>query len=59
MIKNILRTIAMMYVSIDNSDFFDSINTAQILHHHRFDINSAKTADSVNYTHCMMPRRPD
>jgi len=59
MIKNILRTITMMYVSIDNSDFFDSINTAQILHHHRFDINSAKTADSVNYAHCMMPRRPD
>ena len=37
MIKNILRTITMMYV----------------------DINSAKTADSVNYAHCMMPRRPD
>lgn len=46
-------------ICIDNSDFSDSINTAQILHHHRFDINSAKTADSVNYTHCMMPRRPD
>lgn len=49
----------MVYVRIDNGNFFNAVAAPQIFNHYGFDINGTETADAVYNAHSMVSRRTD
>ena len=47
----------MVYVRIDNGNFFNAVAATQIFNHYSFNINGTKTAYAMHYTHGVVSRR--
>ena len=56
-VKNILAAVAVVYVRIDNGNFFNAVAAPQIFNHYGFNINGTKTADAMYNTHGVVSRR--
>ena len=56
---DVLRTVAVVTVGVDDSDAQRPETAAQVLNHHGFHVHVAKAAIAVRYPHGVMSRRPN
>ena len=52
--ENILRTVAMMAIGIDNGDTFHTVFVADVLDHDRFHVQRTETTAAMDDAHGMM-----